>query len=55
MTEECLGACEHGPCMLINEKLHTRVRPEDVAAILSDPDNDRIEPERYNLYDASDA
>jgi NADH-quinone oxidoreductase subunit E len=41
MTEECLGACEHGPCMLINERLHSRVRPEDVPAILADPKCDR--------------
>ncbi len=41
MTEECLGACEHGPCMLINERLHSKVRPEDVAKILSDPKCDR--------------
>jgi NADH-quinone oxidoreductase subunit E len=41
MTEECLGACEHGPCMLINERLHSKVRPEDVARILSDPNCDK--------------
>lgn len=55
MTEECLAACDHGPCMLINEKLHTRVRPEDVEAILADPDNDRIEPKRSTLYDGAEA
>ena len=37
MTEECLGACECGPCMLINERLHSKVKPQDVAAILADP------------------
>jgi NADH-quinone oxidoreductase subunit E len=41
MTEECLGACECGPCMLINERLHSKVKPEDVARILSDPNCDK--------------
>lgn len=41
MTEECLGACEQGPCMLINERLHGKVKPEDVARILADPDCDK--------------
>ncbi len=41
MTEECLGACEHGPCMLINERLHAKVRPDDVARILADPNCDK--------------
>jgi len=40
MTEECLGACECGPCMLINERLHSKVKPQDVARILSDPNCD---------------
>lgn len=52
VTEECLAACDHGPCLLINEKLHKRVRPEDVPRILADPDNDRISTERSDLYDA---
>lgn len=51
MTEECLGACEHGPCLLINERLHVRVRPEDIPHILADPDNDRIDIPRSTLYD----
>lgn len=41
MTEECLGACEHGPCMLINERLHSKVKPEDVPGILADPNCDK--------------
>lgn len=41
MTEECLGACECGPCMLINERLHCKVKPEDVAKILADPKCDK--------------
>ena len=52
MTEECLAGCDHGPCMLIGEKMHKRVKPEDVARILADADNDRIEFERSTLFDA---
>ena len=51
VTEECLGACEYAPCLLINEKLHKCVRPEDIPVLLEDPDNDRIEVERSILYD----
>ena len=51
MTEECLGACEHGPCLLINEKLHSRVKAEDVPRLLADADNDRIDVPRSTLYD----
>ncbi|HEX2972446.1 MAG TPA: NAD(P)H-dependent oxidoreductase subunit E [Tepidisphaeraceae bacterium] len=43
MTEECLGACEHGPCMLINERLHSRVKAEEVAKILADPNCDKVD------------
>jgi NADH-quinone oxidoreductase subunit E len=51
VTEECLGACEHGACMLINEKLHQRVTPEQVPQILADPANDRLDVPRSDLYD----
>ncbi len=51
MTEECLACCDHGPCLLINEKMHKRVKPEDVAKILADPDNDKIDVERSDLFD----
>ncbi len=52
MTEECLAACDHGPCMLINEKLHKCVRPEDLDRILADPDNDKLDVPRSDLFDA---
>ena len=52
VTEECVAGCDYGPCMLINEKLHRRVRVEDVAGILDDPHNDRIDVERSDLFDA---
>lgn len=51
LTEECLAACEHGPCLLIGEKLHKRVRPEDVKRLLADPANDRIDVPRSTLFD----
>ena len=51
VTEECLACCDHGPCMLITEKLHKRVRPEDVAKTLADPNNDRVSMERSSLFD----
>jgi NADH:ubiquinone oxidoreductase subunit E len=51
VTEECLGACECSPCLLINERLHKNVRPQDVPRILADPDNDKVEVERSGLYD----
>jgi NADH-quinone oxidoreductase subunit E len=51
VTEECLACCDHGPCMLVGEKLHKRVRPEQVKDILADPTNDRIDVPRSSLYD----
>lgn len=51
VTEECLGACEHGACMLINEKLHKCVRPENLPQILADPQNDKLDVPRSELYD----
>jgi NADH-quinone oxidoreductase subunit E len=51
LTEECLGACEHAPCLLINERLHKCVRPEDIPTLLKDPANDRLSVERSHLFD----
>jgi NADH-quinone oxidoreductase subunit E len=51
VTEECLGACEHGPCLLIGEKLHERVKAEDVPRLLADAENDRLEVPRSTIYD----
>jgi len=51
-TEECLAGCDHAPCLLINEKLHKRVKVEDVARILAESNNDRIEVPRSDLFDA---
>jgi len=33
---ECLGACEHAPCMLANETLHTSLTKEKADAFLKD-------------------
>ena len=52
MTEECLAGCDHAPCVLINEKLHKRVAPADVAKILADADNDKLDVPRSDLFDA---
>lgn len=51
VTEECLAGCDHAPCLLINERLHKRVKPEDVKRLLSDPSNDRVDMERSDLFD----
>ena len=55
VTEECLATCDHAPCLLVNEKLHGRVRAEDVAKLLSDANNDRIDVPRSTLYDKPSA
>ncbi len=52
MTEECLAGCDHAPCMLIGEKLHKRVRVEELDRILSDPNNDKLNVPRSELFDA---
>src|SRR5262245_41526587 len=52
LTEECLAACDHAPCMLINEKLHKKVSVEQVGKILKDPKNAEISMPRSDLYDA---
>ena len=53
VTEECLAGCDHAPCLLVNERLHKRVKPQDVANLLSDPSNDRIHVTRSELFDAT--
>ncbi len=52
VTEECLAGCDHAPCLLINEKLHKRVKPQDVTKLLADGNNDRIAHPRCDLFDA---
>jgi NADH-quinone oxidoreductase subunit E len=52
MTEECLAGCDHGPCVLINERMHKCVKVEDVARLLADPDNDKLDVPRSDLFDA---
>jgi NADH-quinone oxidoreductase E subunit len=32
----CLGMCDQGPALLVNDKVHTRVTPESVHAILQE-------------------
>ncbi len=50
-TEECLAACDHAPCMKINERTYAKVTPEQVQAILDDPNNDRLDIPRSDLFD----
>ncbi len=52
LTEECLAQCDDAPCLLINEKMHKRVRPEDVPKLLMDAKNAQIGPPRSILFDA---
>jgi NADH-quinone oxidoreductase subunit E len=52
MTEECLAACDHAPCFLINERMHKCVSPDDLDRILADPNNDKLDVPRSDLYDA---
>ena len=33
---ECLGACEHAPCMLAGKELHSRLTPESADKFLQD-------------------
>jgi NADH-quinone oxidoreductase subunit E len=51
MTEECLAACDHAPCMLVNERMHKSLKGEDVASILADSDNDNLAMPRSDLFD----
>jgi len=55
VTEECLAACDHAPCMMINEKMYKCVKIEDLDRILSDPNNDRLDIPRSDLFDAPGA
>jgi len=32
----CMGMCDQGPALLVNDQIHTRVTPEQVPAILAD-------------------
>lgn len=50
-TEECLAGCDYAPCLLINEKLHKRVKPADVPKLLADPNNAKLDIPRSTLFD----
>ena len=51
MTEECLAACDHAPCMMVNERMHKSVKDEDLPSILADSDNDKLAMPRSDLFD----
>ncbi len=50
-TEECLAGCDHAPCLLIGEKLHKCVKPDQVEKLLADADNAKIEFPRSEIFD----
>ncbi len=52
VTEECLAGCDHAPCLLINERMHKRVTPDQVAKLLADAENDKLAVPRSDLFDA---
>ena len=52
MTEECLAACDFGPCMMVNEKMHKCLTIAEVDRILADPNSDRLDMPRSDLFDA---
>lgn len=52
LMEECLAGCDHAPCLLINEKMHKCVKPEQIDAILADAKNDQLSIPRSETYDA---
>ncbi len=51
VTEECLAACDFAPCLLVNERLHKCVKPDDVPKLLKDAANDRVAMPRSDLFD----
>jgi len=51
MTEECLAACDHGPCLFVNERTFKKVKPSEVRFILEREDNDKLSVPRSDLYD----
>ncbi|HKQ47623.1 MAG TPA: NAD(P)H-dependent oxidoreductase subunit E [Phycisphaerae bacterium] len=54
ITEECLAACDHAPCLLVNEKLHKCVKVDAVPKLLKDSKNAEIAVPRSTLFDRPD-
>ena len=52
VTEECLAACDHAPCLLINERKYKSVNVADLDRILADAENDKLDVPRSDLFDA---
>ncbi len=50
-VEECLAGCDHAPCLIINERMHKRVKPEQVPALLADAGNADHGLPRSDLFD----
>lgn len=55
ITEECLAACDHAPCLLVNEKLHKCVKADNIPKLLKDPKNAEIAMPRSTLFDKPEA
>ncbi len=55
ITEECLAACDHAPCLLVNEKLHKCVKADNIPKLLKDPKNAEITMPRSTLFDKPQA
>ncbi len=51
MTEECLAACDHAPCLMVNERMHKCVKVEDLDRLLADEQSDKLTIPRSDLYD----
>lgn len=51
-VEECLAGCDHAPCLIINERMHKRVKAADVPALLADAGNADHGMPRSDLFDA---
>lgn len=51
-TEECLAACDHAPCLQVNEKMYKCVKVAHLDAILADADSDKLGMPRSDLFDA---
>ncbi len=50
-VEECLAGCDHGPCLLVNERMHKCVKAADVPALLADAGNADHGLPRSDLFD----
>jgi [NiFe] hydrogenase diaphorase moiety large subunit len=43
----CLGMCDQGPALIVNEKVYTRITPEKVYEIIQECRKSYVEPEHF--------